>query len=154
MKISNSVFYNFFFFDRCDKCEFATALKRNLERHHIRVHSHIKPFSCPMQGCGYQVSQFNQRCQYCHRHCIHFLGNWKRRHWQTCQKSPHGYASLPMSYPHLRVQDWLQKQVAGTFSCGAPVVTSRNWRDFLEKEAHQDWGSAQESSFTPISTSQ
>ena len=40
---------------RCDKCEFATALKRNLERHHIRVHSHIKPFSCPMQGCGYQV---------------------------------------------------------------------------------------------------
>ena len=43
-------------FFRCDKCEFATALKRNLERHHIRVHSHIKPFSCPMQGCGYQVN--------------------------------------------------------------------------------------------------
>ena len=47
--------FKYFFQTRCDKCEFATALKRNLERHHVRVHSHIKPYSCPMQGCGYQV---------------------------------------------------------------------------------------------------
>ena len=53
---SDSDFFNFL--SRCDKCDFATALKRNLERHHIRVHSHIKPFSCPMQGCGYQVSHY------------------------------------------------------------------------------------------------